>query len=405
MRTSSGRGPDPATTTSDGPRRAPWGVRTWALVIVGVATILGFVATLQSYYAYRVRGREADFWEMAAYTLPDWFLWAALTPFVVWLARRVPVTRGRWVRAILFHLCAGTLLAFAELLASCVLISAVAGLPAGTTSLWDYYIQVISFFSLPSLLIYGMILGAGHTYDFYRKYRSAEVRASELQARLAEARLRTLRWHLRPHFLFNTLHTIGVLTRKRETERALAMVTGLGDLLRHSLEHGDQEVSLEEELAFVRRYVEVEQVRFGDRLEPRFDVPDDLLGAQVPNLVLQPLVEGAIEDGVAPYRAPCRIHVSARRDGEWLELRVRDETGCPDAARAGRAGRSDRLEDLGGRLRSFYGDRFRLGAAGGDGTSYTATVRIPWRRVPGASGAVPPARATPAPPARALGGR
>lgn len=399
------RGPEADATARDGARRGPWAPRTWALVILGMATTLGLVASLQSFYAYRVRGREADFWEIAAYTLPDWFLWAALTPFVVWLARRVPVTRARWVRALLFHLGAGALLAFAELLASCVLISAVAGLPPGTSSLWDYYVQVISFWSLPSLLIYGAILAAGHAYDIYRKYRSVELRASELQARLAEARLRSLRWHLRPHFLFNTLHTIGVLTRKRENDRALALLTGLGDLLRHSLEHGEHEVSLEEELAFVRRYLEVEQVRFGDRLEPSFEVPPDLLGARVPTLILQPLVEGAIENGVAPYRAGGRIRISAGREGEWLELRVRDEPGCPDASRAGRAERTGRLEELRGRLRTFYGDRFRLGAAEGDGTSYTATVRIPWRGGPDPSEPARPARATAASAARAAGGR
>ncbi|MGH7540226.1 MAG: sensor histidine kinase, partial [Gemmatimonadota bacterium] len=244
--------------------------------------------------------------------------------------------------------------------------------------------------------------------------RSAELRASELQTRLAEARLRSLRWHLQPHFLFNTLHTIGVLTRKQENEKAVTMVTGLGDLLRHSLERGDQEVSLEEEIAFVRRYLEVEQVRFGDRLAATFEVETGVLGAQVPNLVLQPLVEAAIRNGVAPYRAPGRIRVLGRADGEWLELRVRDETGCPDASRTGREARGGRFEDLEGRLRSFYGDRFRIVAAEEEGgRSYTVTIRIPLIRTP--RGSVAPAADEDPPdapgadprqePVRAAGGR
>lgn len=367
------------------PRLAPRDRRRWFWAVVLAATALGAASALQTYHAYRMRGIPADVVEIAAYTVPDWFLWAALTPLILALGRRFPLSRPRLWRSAGVHLIVGLLVSFVELLASTGVIALTVGLPEEAPTLWKYYGLVLGFWVVPSFVVYTGILAAGQAYAYYRKYREAEVRAAELSSQLSRARLRSLAWHLRPHFFFNALHAIGVLVRKGERDRALGLVTGLGDLLRHALEHREEMVPLEEEVAFIRRYLEVESVRFGRRLEVSWEVTSEAATARVPSLVLQPLVEDAVRNGLDGSAPHTGLVLAGRRVDGWLEVEVRAEGG---RARAGSATgpSSAGAEELRARLRAQYGDRHRLVLVSEEGGARVATLRVPWETKRGATG-------------------
>jgi len=162
-----------------------------------------------------------------------------------------------------------------------------------------------------------------------------------------------LRLQLHPHFLFNTLHTISALMHKdlRAADRMLAL---LGDLLRDSFEKvGAQEVSLKQELGFLERYLEIERTRFRDRLTIRLDIDPETLDAEIPNLVLQPLVENAIRHGIGKRQDAGHIDIVARRKSERLDVRIRDDgpglAQAPEVALRGGVGlanTADRLQQL-----------------------------------------------------------
>jgi len=233
-----------------------------------------------------------------------------------------------------------------------------------------------------NLLIYWVIVSVHHAFGYYRQVQVRELRAVELEKRLAQARLQALQMQLNPHFLFNTLHAISALVHK-DVEAADRMIARLSDLLRYALESTDaQEVPLRQELDFLNRYLEIEKTRFGDRLTVRLDIAPETLDALVPNLVLQPLVENAIRHGIEPRAKPGRIDLRARRENGRLKLEVCDNgVGLP-SGRIPEEGVG--LSNTRARLQQLYGERhlFALGNTAGGGL--TVSVELPFRAAGGA---------------------
>ncbi|MEK6286194.1 MAG: histidine kinase [Acidobacteriota bacterium] len=178
---------------------------------------------------------------------------------------------------------------------------------------------------------YGTIFLVSYAIDYYRRHQEEEVKISRLKAELAEAQLQVteaqlqaLKMQLHPHFLFNTLNSISALLDE-DVDAADQMLARLGDLLRMTLENsGAQEVTLQEELEFLRCYLEIEQVRFHDRLTVIMNIEPETLDARVPNLILQPIVENAIRHGIVSRIAPGQIEINAKRSGDTLQLEVKD---------------------------------------------------------------------------------
>ena len=222
-----------------------------------------------------------------------------------------------------------------------------------------------------------MIVAVSQAFDYYRKYRERELRAAELEKRLAQAKLQALQMQLNPHFLFNTLHSISSLMHK-DVEAADRMIMRLGDLLRAALESSDtQEVGLRQELEFLKRYLEIEQTRFGDRLKIKLNIAPDTLEAQVPNLILQPLVENAIKHGIEPRSKPGCIELSAHRVNGELALEVCDN---------GVGLRDDQAIDEGvglsntrARLRELYGEAHRFELRAGPEGGLLVHLTIPFK--------------------------
>lgn len=215
------------------------------------------------------------------------------------------------------------------------------------------------------------------------RYAEAADHGAELKTRLARTELQALKLQLQPHFLFNTLNTITALVHQ-DAARAERMVSGLSDLLRASLNSaGEEEVSLAREITVLTSYVDIQQVRFGDRLKFTVDVPAELQGAMVPNLMLQPLVENAIRHGIASRASGGQVHVSATRDGEWLRIRVLDDGVGEPAGRARREGVG--LGNTRARLAQLYGARHRFEAVG-DAQGFRVAMDVPFRAGAGVAG-------------------
>jgi sensor histidine kinase YesM len=173
-------------------------------------------------------------------------------------------------------------------------------------------------------MTYLFLVGLAHALEYRRESERRALDSAHLQTRLVEAQLQSLQHQLQPHFLFNTLNTISGLMRI-DVDAADRMMDRLGDLLRMALDSSNvQEVPLKEELEMLRKYLDIEQVRFGDRLDVALRIHPDTLAAMVPNFLLQPLVENAVRHGVAPYTRPGRIVIETTREGERLVLRIVD---------------------------------------------------------------------------------
>lgn len=204
--------------------------------------------------------------------------------------------------------------------------------------------------------------------------------ADELLRRIESLELRVSETHLPPHFLLNSLHTIGILVREQRSDDAVEALAKVGDILRRAIgEAGAEEVPLEQEVELVEKYQDVERARYGGDLELEVAVSEDAADALVPNLVLQPLVENAVRHGLAPRGGRGTIRVEARTDGERLEVAVLDDgPGLPDPWPPEETGVG--LRATRSRLHRLYGDAGGLElAAGPDGGGTRASLRLPLR--------------------------
>ena len=230
-----------------------------------------------------------------------------------------------------------------------------------------------------SVLIYGTVLGVGYAFNYYVKFREREARASQLEAQLAQAQLTPSRCsstrlplqhperHRRPR-------------ARQQSQTAVRMIAGLSDLLRHTLDtEAQQEVPLRRELEFLELYLDIQQMRFPDRLRVQMEIAPETLDAEVPNLILQPLVENAISHGIAPRAAPGTVGVSARRDDSLLEIKVYDDgPGLRPNARAGE-GSGIGLANTRARLAQLYGAGHRFDVRDRPEGGVEATLVDPFR--------------------------
>ena len=347
-------------------------------IVTAIWGLVGLVSASQVYLASRSMGHdEAGFLDVAWWVMPVWLAWALLTPWIVWLARALPLERGRLARALPIHAVAGVGFALVHLawwLAWTQWVSPYRLEDRTWAEMAWVYVQ--ARFNV-SFLVYWAVVGATHAATYAGRLRQREVDASRLASQLSEARLAALRARVHPHFLFNTLHAISTLVGRDEV-RAREMIARLSDLLRLSLERdAEQEITLREELEYIDHYLDIEQTRFGDRLEVDFAIDPDTLDARVPNLILQPLVENAIRHGIAHLEEPGTLRIAAARANGRVELSIVNDTP-PSSPPAAGGGRGIGLGNLGQRLEALYGGEHEL-VARKIGDSFEVTLRIPHR--------------------------
>ena len=355
--------------------------------IFAAATLLGLFSTLQAYRLTSLdvtRPSPLTVYQLLALNLTYWYVPATLTPTIFRLAARFRLDSAHWLRSLAIH----ALSAWTFSLVHAVAMMGVRALlwPGGgkpPTVSWGLYSQRMYLTNLDwALMTYSAIVGLSYALRYYRESQDRAVRAAHLETRLVEARLRTLEAELQPHFLFNTLHAISTLVHSNP-ESADRMISRLSDLLRLTFDRsGAAGVSLQEELEFLQKYLEIEQTRFQDRLTVRFQIDPDTLDAEVPKMILQPLVENAIKHGVSPRPGPGLVEVSTERRGALLVLRVRDNgVGLSPVARE-RLTSGVGLSNTRDRLECLYGAAHRLEFSERGG-GLTVEMEIPFQRASG----------------------
>ncbi len=357
----------------------------WTLVLAGWI-LIGLSFSLNYYFFANhyvtIFRKQPSLGGMLVWELPYWILWAALAPLIFWLTRAFPMERKHRLRNIVIHIAAFLLLSVAHrviYLFGCWILEVTAY--RNFPSIIEMY-KFLFFFNLPTgFMSYATILLVRYSIDYYHQYQEEELKASRLKAELAEAQLQALKMQLHPHFLFNTLNSISALLDE-DVEAADEMLARLGDFLRLTLENsGAQEVTLEEEMQFLRCYLEIERVRFQDRLTVRMKIEPATLRAQVPNLILQPIVENAIRHGVAHVAGPGCIEVAASLDNGSLRLRVTDN-GCGMGTSGELPGNGFRegvgLTNTRARLQQLYGANhsFEMSDAPEGGLQVTLTIPL-----------------------------
>jgi signal transduction histidine kinase len=366
----------PAAAPSQGERVPAW--LPWLLVPLVWGAVAAMEATQTRVY-FDMAEPHHGWADAAQRVVPFWTLWALYTPLAVWMARRLPLDRATLARRLPAHLGVAVTLAVAHAWGT-----ANVAMWIGWPREYDMTFEVLFRKSMTGklhiqLLIYAAVVGLMHAVEYHRRFRERELAASELQARLAQAQLHALQAQIHPHFLFNTLNAISVLALKGETKCVVRMISRLSELLRVTLERSAaQETTLADELELLGRYLEIERVRFGDRLAVEVDAPDDALDALVPALVLQPLVENAVRHGISEVPGPGRIVVRARRAGGDLRLEVRD-TG-PGLPAGGVPREGIGLANTRARLSRLYGGAGRLRLANAEGGGTIAAVELPFHR-------------------------
>jgi LytS/YehU family sensor histidine kinase len=307
---------------------------------------------------------------LLAHFILVWGAWFAITAAILWLTHRFPVIPPT-SRNLLIHALAACV--FGVIHSAYWMILTVTMRPYDRmTATWaQINVAANLFYRLPAeLVIYAAVAGALQAIEYY-------TRSSQLQASLTKARLHALELQLQPHFLFNTLNAVASLVRTRKNDDAVTMIAGLSEILRYTLDHeGSQRVPVEAETEMLRRYLEIQRVRFADRMTYTIDVEPASRAAAVPTLILQPLAENAIRHGIARSAAGGVVSVKAFRENGCLRVDV-GNTGSLAAGDSGGIGLRNTRE----RLRQLYGDdcSFSLTQSG---EGVVASLRIPWSELP-----------------------
>jgi two-component system LytT family sensor kinase len=304
------------------------------------------------------------------------YLWALVTPLVLWLARHYRIDRQNWHKKLLFHIVLSVLLSSVLMVIHFVIYMAIMGRTNRITPFWTFdYL----YFNLDRwLLVYWFIFLMSHALNYYHSYREGELKASRLRTELAQAQLEALKMQVHPHFLFNTLHSISSLLSK-DTEGARKMITRLGDFLRLTLENGGaMEVTLQQELEFLNGYLEIERIRFQDRLTTDIRIDPEVLSVPVPNLILQPIVENALRHAIARANSG-HVEITAVPRNGVVRIEVRDNgPGIESESKAmGRASRGVGLANTQARLAGLYGSGARFELRNRPSGGVTVILEVP----------------------------
>ena len=346
-------------------------------------TLLATLSSVNRLLDPRGFGLRVNYAGPVAMQFIESWIWAALTPFIFWLSSRFSLERSRWVTRIPLLLAIGVVIAIAVFFLLTVAREQIfdqvrrRGGPMRTPLL-----EIARFRFVNQLVEFIGVLAAGYAREYFmrdqlrgREAAELERRAVALHAQLAEARLDALRMQLNPHFLFNTLHAISALV-ERDPAGVRKMIARLSELLRHTIDqHAPNEVTLRDELAFLRRYIEIMEIRFQGRLRVQTDFDEETLDALLPNLILQPIVENALEHGAARASGEGTIEISAHRDGDSLVLRVHDNgPGVREAAASGVGVANTRA-----RLAELYGNEATFSLTNAAAGGAAAVVELPYR--------------------------
>jgi two-component system LytT family sensor kinase len=354
-----------------------------ALIAFGAWTFLAAFSSSQTVVYLSQRGQPIAWGEMLTGRFADWYTCALFTPLFFWLARRYPIDKKSWRTSLPLTLAVTSV---------CVVLKYSLLVPIehflGLNLRSSIGSELGRNFANESMAFWAVI-GIIHALEFNRRYRERELAAADLRVRLSEAQLEALRSQIHPHFLFNTLHSISTLMH-RDVEAADKMLTRLSDLLRLTLKHrGENEITLQEELELAEHYLEIMRVRFGDRLTVTQSISPSARMMLVPQFLLQPLLENALEHGLAATGGRGIVQISATEADDRLEICVTDSGR--GAIESGLSGRKHGMGLTNTRLRleQLYGRDQTISLEKLPGVGTRVTVSMPLRRSANARSPIP----------------
>ncbi|MFN8353621.1 MAG: histidine kinase [Spirosomataceae bacterium] len=261
-----------------------------------------------------------------------WLLYIPFTFVVFWLADRFPIQKPQLFRNIIFHVLFSKLLSILHLVVFSGLVTLLWSTLIGPKGFGEVITKNLTYSFINELLNYWLLLGVHKALTIFKAYQQAKLDKAQLEKQLSDAKLNFLKMQLQPHFLFNTHHNIIGLMQQGEIPKATQMLIKLSDLLRLSLKEGQGDtVSLGQEIELLRLYLDILQIRFGERIQVHMVVPPELANCSVPMMLLQPIVENAVKYGIEPFAKQGQIWIDATQVGERLRLYVRDNGAKVDS--------------------------------------------------------------------------
>lgn len=358
--------------------------RTTAIALV-TASFLGGLEIFRTHLTRVLEGHPVTVPDLLHRVIGMWFTLVIASPWCAFMARRFPFRKGRTIRTLFAHLGGGAVFVAIHMHLNLLLHSILADDPHFASGFEFLHLYV--FYIGMEMSVYAAIVLVLLLLEERREAAERAVASARLAQNLSSARLESLQAQIRPHFLFNTLNALAVLARRGDGAAVDRAIGDLGELLRTSFASTDrQEVLLREELEFLERYLSLQRIRFPDRLVVEWDVAEETKRARVPALLVQPLVENALEHGLATARGG-KVRVSARRDSDMLEIEVADD-GPGFAGAAGATDVGVGLANTNERLALLYGARGTLVCSDRPGGGGLVRIRLPWREA-----ATDPARA------------
>jgi two-component system LytT family sensor kinase len=351
----------------------------WLAMGLLVWTIVGFSFGMRSYLYSHLVGPPAAFLQVVPNYMVDFYFWGLASPLIFRLCRRFPIERGYAAERLALHIFVG--LAFVAVVTALTLPTLwYLGLVTSQHETLSSYFAALfinPFMVHQGLLAYWGTVVVAHAFEYHRQAKVSQARSSELSTQLAQAQLAALRMQIHPHFLFNTLNSISALLH-RDVETADRMIARLSDFLRMTLKSsGTSVVTLDQELEFLKTYLDIENIRFQDNLLVEMDIDESARDANVPNLILQPIVENAVRHGTAKQTGVGELCIRADRKGDRLLISVEDNGPGP-SNKASRPGTGMGLANTRARLEQFFGD-FRLEIEGRSDRSGTiVSIEVPY---------------------------
>lgn len=318
--------------------------------------------------------------QIRAITFYQWTPWVLLAPLVWYLARAFPIRPGIGVGVLGKHFVLMTVLATIHAYVAAQVYYHIGDLDPGMEAYapWQHtgHFLFLNDMYLMDCFVYSALIASVTVRSYFELARQKELDAERSQTQLAESKLQALRMQVNPHFLFNALNSAVALIRKDDNRGAQIMLNRLSDFFRLTLEHGrEQLVPLREELLLVEQYLEIEKIRFSDRMEVVYAIDSACLDERIPVLLLQPLVENAVKHGVGRSRGRCCLRIHVEGDADGLRIDVSNDSAAAETPASQSTGVG--LNNVRSRLHALYGSRARFSFENTPGRGASATILLP----------------------------
>jgi two-component system LytT family sensor kinase len=345
--------------------------------LFGTWTLLALFMSSQLYTRFHAGNIAADWSHILIVEFTYSYLFFLLSPLMLVLADKLPFNKRKWLMSLFSHIVLSTVITFIILGIRRYLLWLSFEKTNISFDLNNFLYSIYLYLDY-GIMSYLLVAFFSYTYKYYNQFKERELKTAKLEKDLIQAQLQALKMQLQPHFLFNTLNSISALIRKNENEKATGMIAGLGNFLRLTLENQDyQEVELKKEIELLKLYLDIQQIRFSDKIEIYFDIDPSLLSVKVPYLILQPIVENAINHGLLKKADTGHLKIISKKNNNKLQIIITDDG----------AGMEDNIEypeqkgigllNTESRLEKLYGKSYSFQIKNNDGNGVTVFIEIP----------------------------